>query len=236
MGYPPFSDGGRYLEFHYLDDEFPEIGSPKDDFINFFTARLLLILEGTYIFNRKLYYRTAGRIIREYIRVYYQYREDFFPSFLINDIVRYWKTLCLNYEHRCGKPGKYTDIELRIDLIKLKFSRLLTCYSMVLALAARGEGIKAHEMRALVRKRPLERLSFVAQTLPIHKSKIEGMTSLYDNFLRINHLEKKELYREIRDNDKYKEILDNAEKFGDFIYGIVIDICKKNSKRRFLIV
>jgi len=29
-------------------------------------------------------------------------RPDFLPAFLINDITRFWKTLCLNYEHSRG--------------------------------------------------------------------------------------------------------------------------------------
>src|SRR5260370_14946370 len=40
LGFPAFSKDGRYLEIHYLNDIKEALGSPDDDYKNFFTARL----------------------------------------------------------------------------------------------------------------------------------------------------------------------------------------------------
>ena len=246
LGFPPFTDGGRYLEIHYVNDRFPEIGSIKDDYTNFLTARLLMLLEGTYIFNQVLYNRIIIRILDWYYRDYEYYKDDFMPLSLINDIIRFWKTFCINYEFQCSKRSllhrdkgaKAAGIEFseRNDLLKLKFSRLLTCYSMVLALAAHGEGIKHHEMRSLVRKRPLQRLKFVAKLLPDHISTINEMISLYEEFLLINHLDGNMRFKKLMDENNYNKILESGQRFGDLIYQIIINICDNDSKRRFLIV
>lgn len=45
LGFPEFSNDGQYLQIHYIDDILHHLGGPKDDFNNYFTARLLLLLE-----------------------------------------------------------------------------------------------------------------------------------------------------------------------------------------------
>ena len=55
LGFPDFSDGGKYLTIQYFDDVFPALGSPADDYENFFTARVLLLLESTCLFNKTLF-------------------------------------------------------------------------------------------------------------------------------------------------------------------------------------
>jgi hypothetical protein len=45
MGLPEFSGDGQYLVIHTLQSLVEELGSQKEDHENFFTARLLLLLE-----------------------------------------------------------------------------------------------------------------------------------------------------------------------------------------------
>jgi hypothetical protein len=45
MGFPPFSNDAQYLEIHSLNEMLDELGGAEDDFKNFFTARMLLLLE-----------------------------------------------------------------------------------------------------------------------------------------------------------------------------------------------
>ncbi len=45
LKYPEFSNDGQYLEIHSLKDIKEKMGCPDDDFKNYFTARLLLLLE-----------------------------------------------------------------------------------------------------------------------------------------------------------------------------------------------
>ena len=55
--------------------------------------------------------------------------------FLLNDVIRYWRTICIDLEHKVRADNKARDIRL----IKLRFSRMLLYASGVLAI---GEGYR----------------------------------------------------------------------------------------------
>lgn len=99
MGFPPFSGDGRYLEVLYVREMERVLGSPRDDSLNAFTARMLLLLESHPLHDETLYGHLLERIVGFYYRDYADHAEEFFPGFLINDILRFWRTLTLNYEH-----------------------------------------------------------------------------------------------------------------------------------------
>jgi predicted nucleotidyltransferase len=70
MGFPPFSNDGQFLDIHYLDDIVDQLGSRNDDFSNFFTARLLLLLESAPLYNEAFYDESVSRMIQTYYRDY----------------------------------------------------------------------------------------------------------------------------------------------------------------------
>lgn len=45
LKFPEFTKGGAYLDIHYLGNILEVLGSPLGDYRNFFTARMLLLLE-----------------------------------------------------------------------------------------------------------------------------------------------------------------------------------------------
>ena len=51
MKLPEFSKDGGYLTIHNINDIVKELGSPADDYKNYFTARMLLLLESKPIYN-----------------------------------------------------------------------------------------------------------------------------------------------------------------------------------------
>jgi len=55
MGFPPFSGDGQYLDVLYVGEMERVLGSPKDDSLNAFTARMLLLLESQPLHNAGLY-------------------------------------------------------------------------------------------------------------------------------------------------------------------------------------
>ena len=77
----------------------------------------------------------------EYFRDYEGKEDAFLPAFLVNDIVRYWRTVCLNYEYSRGKRlselRRHASLRREYNLknLKLKFSRVMTCYSALATLA-----------------------------------------------------------------------------------------------------
>jgi hypothetical protein len=90
MGFPEFSGDGEYLQVHYLEPIRKSIGSRRDDFENYFTARLLLLLESQVVYNKDVYSEIIEKIIDSYLRDYYDHPLDFRPTFLVNDILRFW--------------------------------------------------------------------------------------------------------------------------------------------------
>ena len=58
LHFPDFSNEGKYLEIHKLGDMLRTLGGPEDDYKNYFTARLLLLLESQPVYNRRAYSNT----------------------------------------------------------------------------------------------------------------------------------------------------------------------------------
>jgi predicted nucleotidyltransferase len=132
-GLPPFSDEGAYLKPHTITDMIEKLGGPDDDYENLFTARMLLLLESRPIVGSLMYERAIDRVLDEYWRDFDENAERFLPIYLTNDLVRYWKVLCLNYEANTRYASNLN--KRRLNNYKLKHSRLLTCYSALLTSA-----------------------------------------------------------------------------------------------------
>ena len=126
---PNFSGDGEYFKIHEVSLLLKGTGTATDDSENLFTTRLLLLLESKCLANDKLYASATERVIEMYLRDG-KGRADYRPLFLMNDILRYWRTLCLNYERTRHDPGK----PWWKKNLNLKFSRKLTVFSSVLAI------------------------------------------------------------------------------------------------------
>lgn len=125
MAFPPFSGDGRYLELQYVSEMEQVLGSPRDDSLNAFTARMLLLLESRPLHANGVYASLLERILGFYYRDFDDHAENFLPVFLVNDILRFWRTLTLNYEtppaqaprrggrRARGQEGRQRDQELQ---------------------------------------------------------------------------------------------------------------------------
>ena len=129
LGYGPFSNDGEYLKVYSLEKMLEALGAPQDDSENLFTARMLLLLEARCVCNQPLYDEIVDKILQHYFRDS-RGKSTFRPLFLLNDLLRYWRTLCLNYELIRDNPDK----PWRKKNINLKFSRMLTVFGTVLPL------------------------------------------------------------------------------------------------------
>ena len=87
-------------------------------------------------------------------------KKDFRPLFLLNDVLRYWRTLCLNYEQTRHDPNR----RWRKKNVNLKFSRMTTVFATVLPLVSLARG-EISSGAALWTMRPLERLAFALDRL-----------------------------------------------------------------------
>lgn len=186
MGLPEFSNEGQYLEIHPLSEIVETLGGPEDDYRNHFTARMLLLLESRPIYNPEAYSRIVEAIVQAYYRDYHDHERNFRPIFLVNDILRFWKTLCLNYENKrnISSEDKFMKRKNHLRNLKLKFSRLMTCFSTVIPLCTSHYARPADILR-LIRMAPIRRLQDVCVLNPKNDRVLGKILDNYAWFLQL---------------------------------------------------
>ncbi len=247
LKFPPFSGGGEYLDIHYLDDILESLGSRTDDSKNFFTARLLLLLESKCISNAQIYDKAIDRIIESYFRDYHDHERDFYPIFLVNDILRFWRTLCLNYEHnRDRRPPQDVRLSKReltdrkrksyVKNLKLKYSRLLTCYSAIAALLAHTGAVRKSDVKKIVQLTPIERLEVIQTNRADLGDLVGKLKHEYEWFLEITNKDQKELLSWIGNAKNRNTAFRRARGFGDLMFELVVNAANNEHKLRYLVI
>jgi predicted nucleotidyltransferase len=243
MGMPEFSGDGQYLRVHTLRSIVDEVGSQKEDYENFFTTRLLLLLESAALYNQEIYDEVVGECVRAYYRDYHDHTENFRPVFLVNDISRFWKTLCLNYEHKRNRRdndrAKEEGAKRKSHLknFKLKFSRLLTCFSMVACLCDAEGADHPDKAILLVKQAPIDRLDVLTQKHGLEDLWNE-MKGLYDWFLLETTSRPTEVAEAwIAQKEIRREVFQKAETFGDMMHDLLGQVAHKSGRSlRYLVV
>lgn len=229
MGFPPFSEDGRYLDVHYLNHMEEVLGSPDDDSLNAFTARMLLLLESQPIYGAERYARVLDAVVGFYYRDFEDHREQFRPTFLINDILRFWRTLTLNYEHdryeiRKLPEDEQGDAKARSALknYKLKLSRLATCFSMILHLASEEPPVEASRVLELCRLTPRQRFEALRGVGGEDADAcIETLLLTYDTFLDQVQRPRSEVLEDFHDEKVRHAHLAEAGDFGEKIFELL---------------
>lgn len=173
---------GKFWDFISKKDLL-DIGSQVEDYNNSLTARLLLLLESKPIFNETLYDEIVDKAVNLYFKDYEKHKNDFAPMYLINDILRYWYTLTLNYEFR--RDNNDTVPEKCWKRLKLKYARLLTCFSFVACLFENG--INQDKVKEIIKKTPLERLEQISKMNDDIKTVISNIKTKYEWFLSLKN-------------------------------------------------
>jgi hypothetical protein len=242
MRFPAFSGDGRYLEVQYVHQMERVLGSPHDDSLNAFTARMLLLLESQPLYDHALYGRLLERIIGFYYRDFKGHADDFLPVFLINDILRFWRTLTLNYEHHRLKLLDLAGDELErkkaasaLRNYKLKVSRLATCFSMVANLAAEPAPVRRETVLALCRLTPADRFERLRDRGAVARTLVEELAELYEEFLVAVQQSEPELLAAFGDDVRRKEAMRSGARYGDAIYALVHEVTP-NERMRFLVI
>ena len=237
LEFPEFSNDGQYLEVHYIDDILQNLGGPKDDFHNHFTARLLLLLESRPLYNDSLYECFMMKIINSYFRDYVRHEETFSPVFLVNDIIRFWRTICLNYEHRRNLPDNDEAKTNKNHLanLKLKFSRLVTCYATI-ALISINRGISPDELCTAFSLSPFDRLRQIAEQVPATEARILAIRRAYSWFLDKTDQDKSALLEWIGVQDNRQDAFERGRAFGGEVYKLLMEAITDSDAMRFLVV
>ena len=113
LGIPEFSGDGEYLTHHSVSDFTRTLGTREDDVTNTFTGRLLLLLESRPLLEESVYREIADDVVAAYWRDYEDHKAKFMPAFLANDILRLWRTFCVNYEARTERKPDQEKVPSR---------------------------------------------------------------------------------------------------------------------------
>src|ERR1044072_4337420 len=170
----------------------------------------------------------------------------------MNDILKYWKVLCLEYEWknavRSGGAAS-SKAERRDNNYKLKHSRLLICYSAVAYLAhcwVRSRTRKSSpstgtvtpaDALEMVSLRPIERLlELRSGAPPFVMPIIDRILERYVAFLQITNASKPSLIKLFEDPNYHHARRAEAGQFGDAVYELIYAICGDLPLFRYLVV
>jgi predicted nucleotidyltransferase len=236
-----FSGDGEYLKHYPIKKLVDRLGTPRDDVENTFTARLLLLLESSPLISEAVYDRITDDVIGAYWKDYEQNKNIYMPAFLANDILRMWRTFCVNYEARTHSEPEEEMARKRLKNYKLKHSRLLTCYSALLYLLAvftKNKTVSPRDAKHMISLTPTGRLEWLlgqSHCTDAHQS-IQKLISQYEAFLAKTDAPEGELVELFRDKQKRQEHFGSNYEFGNSVSEVLSVIGKQSLFYRLLVV
>lgn len=226
LGIQEFSGDGEYLT-HYSVHEFTKgLGTREDDVANTFTARVLLLLESRPLIEDAVYNDVIEEVIAAYWRDYADHKTNFMPAFLANDVLRLWRTFCVNYEARTKTAPEREKAKRRVKNYKLKHSRLLTCYSGLLFLLAVYKEfgtVTPSDALEMIRRTPTRRMEWLSRKPAFsraHKT-IAELKRQYEVFLKVTNVPEETLIDRFLDKSENQKLMKDAFRFGDLMYEVL---------------
>lgn len=169
------ANGGPFGKAVIHDDILKNLGGKKEDNESF-TRRLLLLLEGEHLFGEAGFEELRRKLIERYVSS--TPKDHQLTLFLLNDIIRYWRTMTVDYMYKTTEDAK----PWAIRNIKLIFSRKLLYASGLFAVGAtvdKGKSAKVDLLKTLFDLTPIDRLVRICG-----EQESSAALSSYDQFLR----------------------------------------------------
>lgn len=203
------SKGGPFADGSARQSIIQNIGGTKDSNTNI-TQRMLLLLEGDWLFNEEGFRDLRREILHAYVKD--DIPEQQVTLFLLNDIIRYWRTICVDYEYKTTEEGKPRAIRN----VKLVFSRKLLYASGLFSVALTADmprESKVKRLEELFDLPPLDRVVHICG-----EAATEKMLRSYEAFLDcISDDEKRRQLESLgkngRDDPLYREMKDEGHQF-----------------------
>jgi len=233
MRFPKFSNDSEFLVILDTKELLAKLGSRSDDLENYFTARMLLLLEGRCLYGIDTYDSLTKDIIESYFRDYHDHPSTFQPMFLLNDICRFWKTMLLNYENRRNVPPGVDDVDRKkirqkVRNFKLKYSRMTTCFASIAALGSHAE-LKQEDVFQFTKLSPQLRIAGVVERVPEARDAVRDLQQRYEWFLEMTGLPTEQLEMKFADPQKRTEMFQRAVEYGDSMYRLLQVIDQRRS-------
>lgn len=244
MGFPRFSNDCQYLTILHTDDIVRHLGSPNDDKMNYFTARMLLLLESKCLYGDTTYNEITQAIVNSYFKDYPDHTQTFQPIFILNDICRFWKTLLLNYEHKRNTSSETPEIKTKqkVKNFKLKFSRMTTCFATIAALGSYSVPVTEMQVIEQTCLTPHDRLETIPGRVPGATQAVNEVLERYAWFLEKTGLPTEKLQDHFSDKQKRTEMFEVANAYGDSMFKLlqILDTARASGTKpgllRYLVI
>ncbi len=202
--------GGAFGKPIESTDLTTNIGGNEDTNENI-TRRMLFLLEGNWLLNEEGFRSLRRGILERYVPE--DIRDHQLAMLLLNDIIRYWRTMAVDYAHKTQEEEK----PWAIRNIKLVFSRKLIYASGLFSVAMtadRARRDKLDVLESLFSMPPMERLEEVcgaSSVARLRTSYAVFLGKLSDRETR-EHLER--LPETARTDEKFRRLKNEGHRFG----------------------
>lgn len=244
LGLPDPSNDAAFLRMHGTDELVERLGGPTDDTENTFTARMLLLLESAPILGDGVYQEVVNAAVAAYWTNLEYHANDYLPFYLLNDIIRYWRNVLLNYENRTARKlrelekqrsaipddefqlrKRQLDADKWLRSCKVRFTRCLTCYATIawlLGTASKTNNVTKSAFIQATQSTPIERITRAAILAgEAATSKLDELLRSYTDFLDVIDQDKDALRTHLSQRENRRKLMNEAEAFGDGMFELL---------------
>jgi hypothetical protein len=159
--------------------------------------------------------------------------------FLVNDIIRLWRTFCVNYEAHTEDEPDEKKAGRQLKHFKLQHSRLLTCYSALLWMLAeyRTAGtVSLDRVRQLFARSPIDRIKDLSTADPSLAAPVEQLLQAYEQFLNTTSKPKDEIIAQILTDGRRKAQPEASPSLGEAVYDLLQKVGQDSDFHRMIVV
>ena len=195
----------------------------NDDHNSKITRRILFLLEGEWLGNRVFFDEVLTALLGKYVRENITSHQ--FALFLLNDIIRYYRTICVDFEFKTVQDTNSKPWGTRN--VKLVFSRKLLYFSGILVVAETAQRSYSEKIKIM---KNLLSIPVIDRIIAVCGPRSLQALELYDHFLE--ELSREEVRRSLdavteadRLSEPFRSLKDQGHHFTWKLMSLLRETC-----------